>query len=162
MPELPEVETIRKQLNKETTGLKIVAIWTDVPKMVRPSLPEVLKRVKGQEITGVERRGKLLMIRLAGQENLVLHLRLSGQLFIHGATSHKDPFLHVLVKLSDGLDIHFNDARKFGYLQLVETDEDLAKIVAGFGPGPPGDLWGRTVWGGVKKIHPGAERFILD
>ena len=67
MPELPEVETIRKQLNKETTGLKIVDIWTDVPKMVRPSLPEVLKRVKGQEITGVERRGKHLIIRFAGK-----------------------------------------------------------------------------------------------
>lgn len=162
MPELPEVETIRKQLNKETTGLKIVDIWTDVPKMVRPSLPEVLKRVKGQEITGVERRGKLLMIRLAGQENLVLHLRLSGQLFIHGATSHKDPFLHVLVKLSNGRDIHFNDSRKFGYLQLVETDEDLAKIVTGYGPEPLDDLTAGQFGEVLKKSRRRIKDLLLD
>ncbi|MEX0587213.1 MAG: bifunctional DNA-formamidopyrimidine glycosylase/DNA-(apurinic or apyrimidinic site) lyase [Patescibacteria group bacterium] len=140
MPELPEVETIRRQLHKEVSGNSITDIWTDVPKMVRPSLKEVLSRVKGQKVAAVERRGKLLILRLAGQENLVLHLRLSGQLFIHGASDHKDPFLHILIKLSDGRDLHFNDARKFGYVQLVENDADLAKIVAGYGPEPLDDL----------------------
>src|SRR3972149_10114685 len=107
MPELPEVETIRRQLQKEVAGKSLIDIWTDVPKMVNPSLKEVLKRVKGQKITSVERRGKLLIFRLAGDENLVLHLRLSGQIFLNQPTDLKDPFLHVILKLSDGKKLRF-------------------------------------------------------
>ena len=162
MPELPEVETIRRQLNEEATGLSIADIWTDVPKMVRPSLKETLKRVKGQRIKAVERRGKLLIIRLVGQENLVLHLRLSGQLFLHGAASHKDPFLHVLIKLSDGRDLHFNDARKFGYVQLIENDEDLAKIVAGYGPEPLDDLTEDNFAATLAKTRRRIKDLLLD
>uniref|UniRef100_A0A832DUL7 Bifunctional DNA-formamidopyrimidine glycosylase/DNA-(Apurinic or apyrimidinic site) lyase n=1 Tax=candidate division WWE3 bacterium TaxID=2053526 RepID=A0A832DUL7_UNCKA len=140
MPELPEVETIRKQLSKEVVGLSISDVWTDAPKMVQPSPKEFLKRVKGQKITAVERRAKLLIIRLAGAENLVLHLRLSGQLFLREPGGSCDPFLHIILKLSDGRELHFNDQRKFGYISLVESDEELAKIVGDYGPEPFADL----------------------
>jgi len=140
MPELPEVETIRRQLQKEVAGKSLTSIWTDVPKMVQPSLDKVLKRVQGQRITSVERRGKLLIFRLAGAENLVLHLRLSGQLFLNRPTDPKDPFLHIILKLSDGKELHFNDQRKFGYVSLVDSDAELEKLVAGYGPEPFADL----------------------
>jgi len=158
VPELPEVETVRRQLQKEAVGLKIAGLWTDVPKMVKPSPKEVLRRVKGQEITAVERRAKLLILRLSGKENLVLHLRLSGQLFIHGASGHKDPFLHVLIKFSDGRDLHFNDQRKFGYVSLVGSDEELEKLIAGYGPEPLDDLTEEQ----FRKILSGSRRRIKD
>lgn len=162
MPELPEVETIRKQLNKEVAGLSIADIWTDAPKMVQPSLREVLARVKGQKITAVERRAKLLIIRLAGKENLVLHLRLSGQLFLHQPNDTRDPFLHIILKLSNGKELHFNDQRKFGYVSLVESDEALEKIVAGYGPEPFKDLTPENFAAAVKKSGRGIKVLLLD
>ena len=162
MPELPEVETIRKQLQKEVVGLSISDIWTDTPKMVQPSPAEFLKRVKGQKITAVERRAKLLIIRLAGAENVVLHLRLSGQLFLNRPTDPKDPFLHIILKLSDGKELHFNDARKFGYVSLVESDADLEKIVAGYGPEPLDDLNPENFAAAVKKSGRAIKVLLLD
>ena len=162
MPELPEVETIRRQLQKEVAGKSLTSIWTDVPKMVQPSLDKVLKRVQGQRITSVERRGKLLIFRLAGAENLVLHLRLSGQLFLNRPTDPKDPFLHIILKLSDGKELHFNDARKFGYVSLVESDAELDKIVAGYGPEPLDDLTPENFAAAVKKTGRGIKVLLLD
>ncbi|HLD96564.1 MAG TPA: bifunctional DNA-formamidopyrimidine glycosylase/DNA-(apurinic or apyrimidinic site) lyase [Patescibacteria group bacterium] len=162
MPELPEVETIRKQLNKEVSGLSITDIWTDVPKMVIPSRGEVLKRTAGQRVTAVERRGKLLIFRLSGKENLVLHLRLSGQLFLHAPQDPKNPFLHVVLKLSNGKELHFNDQRKFGYISLVESDEDLEKIVAGYGPEPFSDLTLEKFSVAVKKSGRAIKVLLLD
>lgn len=150
MPELPEVETIRKQLSQEVVGLSIEDIWTDTPKMFRPSAKEVLKRIKGQKITAVERRAKLLIFRLSGKENLVLHLRLAGQLVLSKPDSPHDPYLHAVLKLSDGRtarsgprfkwELRFNDSRKFGYINLVESDAKLAKLVSRYGPEPLDDL----------------------
>ncbi|KKW26326.1 MAG: Formamidopyrimidine-DNA glycosylase [candidate division Kazan bacterium GW2011_GWB1_52_7] len=162
MPELPEVETIRKQLNKEVAGLLITDIWTDVPKMVKPSQKEILKRTKGQKVTAVERRGKLLIFRLSGKENLVLHLRLSGQLFLHKPNDSRDPFLHVIIKLSNGRELRFNDQRKFGYVGLVESDEELSKIVAGYGPEPFKDLNPDNFATAVRKSGRKIKVLLLD
>lgn len=162
MPELPEVETIRRQLQKEVSGKSLTDIWTDVPKMVNPSLKEVLRRTQGQKITSVERRGKLLIFRLAGDENLVLHLRLSGQLFLNQPGDPKDPFLHIILKLSDGKELRFNDARKFGYVSLVESDADLEKIVAGYGPEPLDDLTLDNFATELKKSGRAIKVLLLD
>ncbi len=140
MPELPEVETIRKQLNRTIVGLSIVDIITDTPKMLKPSPREVLARIKGQKITAVERKAKLLIFRLSGEENLVLHLRLTGQLFLNKSNDPRDPYLRVALKLSDGTELRFNDSRKFGYISLVESDADLEKLVLDYGPEPLSDL----------------------
>src|SRR3989304_8928370 len=162
MPELPEVKTIRRQLQKEVAGKSLTSIWPDVPKMVQPSLDKVLKRVQGQRITSVERRGKLLIFRLAGAENLVLHLRLSGQLFLHDPKDTHDPFLHIVLKLSDGRELRFNDARKFGYVSLVESDAELDKIVAGYGPEPLDDLNPENFAAAVKKSGREIKVLLLD
>jgi len=162
MPELPEVETIRKQLNKEVVGLSITDIWTDVPKMVKPSQKEILKRTKGQRIVAVERRGKLLIFRLAGKENLVLHLRLSGQLFLHDPNDSRDPFLHTILMLSNGKELHFNDQRKFGYVSLVDSNADLEKIVARYGPEPFADLNPDNFAAAVQKSGRAIKVLLLD
>jgi formamidopyrimidine-DNA glycosylase len=162
MPELPEVETIRKQLNKEVAGLSVADIWTDAPKMVQPSPAKLLERIRGQKVTAVERRGKLLIFRLSGKENLVLHLRLSGQLFLHKPNDSRDPFLHVIIKLSNGKELRFNDQRKFGYISLVASDEDLEKIVAGYGPEPFADLTLEKFSAAVKKSGRAIKVLLLD
>ncbi len=162
MPELPEVETIRKQLDKEVAGLSITDIWTDAPKMVKPDLKEVLSRVRGQKITAVERRGKLLILRLSGKENLVLHLRLTGQLLLRRPGEPSDPFHHATVKISGGKELRFNDSRKFGYIQLVESDEELSKIVAGYGPEPFKDLNPDNFAVAVRKSGRKIKVLLLD
>ncbi len=162
MPELPEVETIRKQLQKEVVGLSITDVRTDAPKMVRPSSAELLGRVKGQKITAVERRAKLLIFRLSGKENLVLHLRLSGQLFLADPGKPPDPFLHITLKLSNGKELRFNDQRKFGYVSLVDSDADLEKIVAGYGPEPFADLTEEKFLTAIQKSSRRIKDLLLD
>ncbi|GMR19155.1 MAG: bifunctional DNA-formamidopyrimidine glycosylase/DNA-(apurinic or apyrimidinic site) lyase [Patescibacteria group bacterium] len=162
MPELPEVETIRKQLSKEVGGLSITDIWTDTPKMLRPSPKEILPRVKGKRIRAVERRAKLLIFRLSGKENLVLHLRLTGQLLLAHPPDPTDPYLHVTLKLSDGRELRFNDSRKFGYLSLVESDAELEKIISGYGPEPLSDLTLKKFGGIVGKTRRRIKDLLLD
>lgn len=149
-------------MNKEVVGLSITDIWTDVPKMVKPDLREVLSKVRNREIIAVERRAKLLIIRLAGKENLVLHLRLTGQLFLRQPNDARDPFLHVILKLSNGKELHFNDQRKFGYISLVGSDEDLEKIVADYGPEPFKDLNSEKLSAAVKKSGRRIKDLLLD
>jgi len=140
MPELPEVETIRKQLSRELVGQSFTDIWTDSPKIFRPPAKEILSQIKGQKITAVERRAKLLVFRLSGRENLVLHLRMTGQLFLRRPQDPPDPYHHATLKLSSGKELRFNDLRKFGYINLVESDSALEKLISGYGPEPFADL----------------------
>ncbi|MBL7078511.1 bifunctional DNA-formamidopyrimidine glycosylase/DNA-(apurinic or apyrimidinic site) lyase [Candidatus Shapirobacteria bacterium] len=140
MPELPEVETIKRDLAKLLAGKKIFNISTNTPKQIRPSLKTVKKNIIGKKIKGVKRRAKLLLIFL--EDNLVLgvHLKMTGQLFFKKNTEPKNKHQRAVITLSEGKELRFNDLRKFGYLQLIKGKKELDSTLEKYGPEPFLDL----------------------
>lgn len=126
MPELPEVETIRRDLEKEVVGKKLKEVTVTGQRTVRRRPEEFKERLEGRQILGVDRRGKYLVVRLDGPDLLVIHLRMSGQL---RKATPKDPFdKHTHAVLSFGppgpLQVRFVDPRTFGEL-FVTTPEAM-------------------------------------
>ena len=134
MPEMPEVETIRKQLGRALKGKKIERVLVSLPKMVKAPLGKFKKTVEGAKIEGVERRAKLLLIKLSGGNFLIIHLKLSGQLIFNGEVGKHS---HIVYYFTDGNHLVHNDLRKFGFVKLV-SEKELEKFFdkMNFGPEP--------------------------
>lgn len=140
MPELPEVETIRLELDQLITGKKILNITTDSPKQVQPSLEMVKKAVIGTTIKKINRRAKIIQIFLSNGKILIVHLKLTGRLLVRRNKDLKDDWQHVVFSLSDAVELRFADSRKFGWIRLLKDQKELDKVLIGFGPEPLDDL----------------------
>jgi len=136
MPELPEVETIRRDLNRLIVGKKILDINTDSPKQVKPSLAVVKKAIIGTTIKKIERRAKLLQIFLSNNQILAIHLKLTGRLLVREKGAPKDDWQHVTISLSENQELRLADLRKFGWVKLVKDKKELEKLLSEFGPEP--------------------------
>ena len=139
MPELPEVETIRKDLVKLIVGKRIVDIQTDTPKMVVPSLAVVKKAIVGATITKIKRRAKLLFVFLSNDKVLAMHLKLTGRLLVRKNKEPKDDWQHVTISLNGNRQLRFADLRKFGWVKLLNKG-DIKELLKDFGPEPLDDL----------------------
>ena len=140
MPELPEVETIRRDLERRIVGRRIIAVRippdTGKPVPVLKSIDEASFRegVVGSRIEAMERRGKYLAVRLDTGSLIVVHLRMTGALLHRALNAEPDRFLRAVLVLDDGSELRFTDIRKFGGLWLVD---DVSEAVAtGLGPEP--------------------------
>jgi formamidopyrimidine-DNA glycosylase len=140
MPELPEVETIRRDLEARIVGRKIRAVHfapdTGKPVPVLKGIDEASFRegVVGAGIEGVERRGKYLALRLDTGALLVVHLRMTGALLHRPAVAAPDRFLRATLVFDDGTELRFTDVRKFGGLWLADDYHDVT--AARLGPEP--------------------------
>ena len=133
MPELPEVETIARALKPELVGRIILSAnlrW--VRTLAIPSPAQFKKRIVGQEILDVSRRAKYLIIRLKTY-NILIHLRMSGDLVIRAGKIKPEKHDRLLLYLSDHNYLAFNDTRKFGRVWLTDQPE---KILGKLGPEP--------------------------
>lgn len=123
MPELPEVETIVRDLGARLTGLMVERAEVLLPKVVAAPAPEEFARlIAGQKILGLSRRGKYILIELSGGWVLILHLRMTGQLVY---TTVLEPFpkhTHLVLHLDQGV-LRFTDLRQFGRASLVPARE---------------------------------------
>lgn len=144
MPELPEVETIRRDLSKLIVGRKILDIKTDSAKQVQPSMEEVRGAVIGAVIKKVKRRAKLLLVYLSNGKILAIHLKLTGRLLVREKGDSKDDWQRVVFSLSDGKELRFADLRKFGWIKLVRNKKELDILLADFGPEPFGSALSRS------------------
>jgi formamidopyrimidine-DNA glycosylase len=134
MPELPEVETIKRQLNRRIKGKKIKTVEVRLPRFVKYPLEKFKKIVSGAKITNVSRRAKLLLIELSNGHSLIIHLKLTGQLIFNDQpTKHT----HLIYYFTDGSQLIHNDLRQFGFVKVILTKE-LADFLAEekFGPEP--------------------------
>lgn len=137
MPELPEVETIRRDLETRLTGRRVVSVsllWEGV--VDRPAFPQFVARLTGRTITGTGRRGKYLLLPLDDGATLVVHLRMTGRLRQQAADEPAHHHLRARLALDDGTELRFEDQRKFGRLYLAEHDADLAAVLTNIGPEP--------------------------
>jgi formamidopyrimidine-DNA glycosylase len=123
MPELPEVETIRRQLEPELVGGRIESAQVLDARWTRPLPPRDLERAcAGRAIEAVGRRGKYLLLGLEGDRWLVMHLRMTGNLVL-GDAGPEPPYLRAVLRLDDGRELRFTDARRFGTGVMVEGAE---------------------------------------
>jgi formamidopyrimidine-DNA glycosylase len=133
MPELPEVEIIRRDLEKEVVGKKIraaeVRATRNAMRIIRRHgrRREFEEPLVGARITEVARRGKYLMLGLTGDRVLIAHLGMSGQLLLVKATADFENHTHVVLRLTGGVDLRYIDPRAFGVLFVV-TQEELDGI----------------------------------
>jgi len=126
VPELPEVETIRRDLEKEFIGRRVKSVEVDGLRSIRrhANSRSFASRLEGRKVTGVARRGKYLVIKLDGGDLLVAHLGMSGQLLRVSAKEPRDRHTHVVISFTQGSQLRFVDPRTFGEL-FVTTPEAL-------------------------------------
>lgn len=137
MPELPEVETVRRGLTKLVEGSTIKSVDVLYPKMVNLPPKDFENALKGKKIDRIDRRGKYLLIRLSDHLTIVSHLRMEGKYDVEPDGAPLDKHTHVVFHLTDGRELRYNDTRKFGRMNLVDTGTEMA--VAGLktiGPEP--------------------------
>lgn len=133
MPELPEVETIVRSLRPDLVGLTIVSSQVFWPRtLVGLSADEFTARITGQVILGVSRRAKFLDFQLTAA-HLFIHLRMSGDLALRDNTHLPEKHDRLILGLSDGRQLAFNDTRKFGRVWLTAHPEE---VLSGLGPEP--------------------------
>jgi formamidopyrimidine-DNA glycosylase len=149
MPELPEVETVVRGLQKSVLGRRILSVWIGKSDFI--DNPAEFARLSGQKIAAIERFGKFMLLRLANGEDvpekaleddaankaasLLVHLGMTGQLAPSAAEIPFDKHTHVSFALDDGRELRYTDPRRFGRMAYL-TAELLANEVAGAGADP--------------------------
>ena len=125
MPELPEVETIRQQLEPHLVGRRFDRVEIGDSRLVRPFEPNaVAAELEGERVAALERRGKYLIVRFESGRALLIHLRMTGSLrHAPKGTLADDPHRRAVVKLDDESDVAYRDVRRFGTWQLLEPGE---------------------------------------
>lgn len=125
MPELPEVESVRRALEPVLVGRCFEQVRIDDPRLVRPFEPaEVAAELEGERVASLERRGKYLIVRFESSRVLLIHLRMTGSLLHAPAGSlPDDPHRRAVVRLDDGSDVGYRDVRRFGTWLLLEAGE---------------------------------------
>jgi len=146
MPELPEVETIRRQLEPWLTGKTITRIEVPDPLVTEPASPaSFIKRLRGRIIETVGRHGKYLLFNLDSGDILVIHLRMTGILtqISQPLTQEQNRHLRLLLRFSDGTALAFHDARRFGKA-FVLSQKTAAVYWKKLGPEPLGRSFNRS------------------
>ncbi len=146
MPELPEVETVRRGLQPHLEGARILRAEARRPDLRWPLPPDLVQVLTGARVTGLRRRSKYILADLEDRGSLLLHLGMSGRMLIEGAAQgafHRDPAIlprhdHVVFWTERGTRITFNDARRFGMVDLIAPGA-MHPLLAQLGPEPLSD-----------------------
>lgn len=148
MPELPEVETVMRGLAPVMTGAVIARADVNRPDLRWPFPERMAERLNGQRVQRLRRRSKYILADLESGESLLVHLGMSGRMLISGdplgVFVHDHPAAqkhdHVVFHMGNGARVTFNDPRRFGAMDLLETAQaDAHKLIAVLGPEPLGN-----------------------
>ena len=154
MPELPEVETVRRGLAPHLVGARLAAVEQRRPDLRFPLPERFAARLTGARVEALERRAKYLRARLDTGETLVCHLGMTGRFLVEDQAPGRfvraaggDPkHTHVVFQTEGGVTVSFNDARRFGYMDLIATDAlERHPWFAGLGPEPLGSAFNARV-----------------
>jgi formamidopyrimidine-DNA glycosylase len=150
VPELPEVETMRRLVERHLAGKSVTGQVLTLHKLLRDSPLPSLEPIVGRSVLGARRRAKILVIDLSGNLSLMLHFKLAGQLAIvlpdgvRAVAGHPVPkpdgeyphkATHWTVTFDEGTVAYYSDIRQFGWIRLLPT-EDVAEVLTGFSFGP--------------------------
>lgn len=152
MPELPEVETIRRHINTALAGRKLITVTVRIPKLLRDSPISDLSLLAGSRLIAADRRAKVLTVAFSNDLTLMVHFKLAGQFAIlradgtrlvagHPVPDPAGPYphktTHVDFTFDDGTVAHYSDVRQFGWLRLLPS-EDVQRALDAFRFGPEG------------------------
>ncbi|HSF63545.1 MAG TPA: bifunctional DNA-formamidopyrimidine glycosylase/DNA-(apurinic or apyrimidinic site) lyase [Paracoccaceae bacterium] len=150
MPELPEVETVRRGLAPVMEGRTILTAQVNRPDLRWPLPERMAERLTGARVLGLRRRSKYILADLSTGETLLIHLGMSGRMLVSGAMlgefhhNHPAPAKHdhVVLDMEGGARVTFNDARRFGAMDLMATGaEEAHPLLAKLGPEPLGNAF---------------------
>jgi formamidopyrimidine-DNA glycosylase len=145
MPELPEVETIRRQLDSKLTGRTLQRVSIEDPRLTRPEAPgRVEASLQGRRIDGVARRGKFLRFTLDHEEELVLHLRMTGRLHVEPTPPAGSPHVRAVFHFDESDALVFRDQRRFGTLRIADLSDPPAEWDSRLGVEPLGSRFTAT------------------
>src|SRR5512145_2388958 len=119
MPELPEVETVRRHLERTVVGRTVDSVWTSGLALRKPVPSVLVRRVRGRTIQTVRRHGKFLLVDLDEGSRIIAHLGMTGKFVFRAAadgSAKREPHTHVVLRFKDGSRLEFRDARRFGLI----------------------------------------------
>jgi len=171
MPELPEVETIKKGLEKYLVGHKIIDVQVNNAKIFSGDVKSII----GGKIKSIRRFAKVLSIDLSNQTSLVIHIKMTGQIIYRGpnlasppALSHKilglpGKHTHVIFKLDKGGYLYYNDVRRFGWIKVLKADEvNKLDFIRKLGPEPFAALTLGKFKEIIKKYKTPIKALLMD
>jgi len=154
MPELPEVETVRRGLQPAMEGARFVKVLARRPDLRFPLTENFAKRLEGQTVKGLDRRAKYLLAALSSGDVLLMHLGMSGSFRVSRAADENTPGKfhhdrgkaashdHVVFDMSSGATVTYNDPRRFGFMKIISPDELATEPLLQFiGPEPLGNAF---------------------
>ena len=141
MPELPEIETIKRTLEPKLIGQRILSLDVRRPDVLKhPGPSEFIQAVTGQQVECLSRRGKYLRIHMHSDSLLVVHLRMTGRLICLAPSVEENVHTHVIFHLDSGDELRFSDVRRFGGLWFLQPGElDTYTGMSKLGPEPFGE-----------------------
>jgi len=166
VPELPEVEVVRRGLDAFVVGRRVESVEVYEPRSVRRHLAgpvDFAAVLTGRRVTAARRRGKYLWLPLDDEDALVGHLGMSGQLLVQPAATPPDGHLRVRIRLSDGNELRFCDQRTFGGLLVSAHGALLPDEIAHIGPDPLDHRFEDDTFAhALRRRHTGIKRALLD
>lgn len=165
MPELPEVETVRRGLLPAMEGQIITRAQVNRPDLRWPFPDNMAVRLTGKRVLHLRRRSKYILIDLDSTETLIIHLGMSGHMLVSHAP-HPEPAKHdhVVFDLENETRVIFNDARRFGMMDLAATDTvDFHRLLVDIGPEPLGNEFDEsTLINGFRSRNTPVKTALLD
>jgi len=166
MPELPEVETVRRGLAAAIANARITEVTIRRRDLRRPVPEDFEARLNGRRLTDIGRRAKYLLLNLDSGDTAILHLGMSGRITIEavGRNAPPGPHDHARIAFDGGQAITFNDARRFGIMTVARTG-DLAShpLLAGLGPEPLGEAFSTAyIRARARGSRQPLKAFLLD
>lgn len=168
MPELPEVETVRRQIAPILAGARVQQASISDPRLVRPFAPDlVAAEIEGERVTTVDRRGKYLIVRFESGLALLVHLRMTGSFRVlpagsAGGLADDDPHRRAVLKLDNGSDVVYRDVRRFGTWELFQPAELDDYLADRLGPEPLGAFSARALAKRLAARRTSLKAALLD
>ena len=165
MPELPEVETVRRMLEAHVMGRKVKSVGLSGLRLRSAVAPAAMRSLAGRRITSIGRRGKYLFVNFEGGRTLLSHLGMSGRwLFSENAPRDRLGHVHATIRFQDSSVLRYQDPRRFGLLRVVPTDAlEIAKELQGLGPDPVREpLSGEDLAKRARGRRVSIKAFLLD
>jgi formamidopyrimidine-DNA glycosylase len=142
VPELPEVETVRRAIAPVLEGARFDRVEIRDARLVRPFDPLIVANaLVGERVSDVGRRGKYIVVGFESDRSLLIHLRMTGSLrYARTGELADDPYTRAVLRLDNGSDVGYRDVRRFGTWELFEPDELAPYLAARLGPEPLGSF----------------------